>query len=694
MGENIFRLVLTLCICWGYAQWVMTPISDWLPLLRRIFLFSSFTGDQLSFLAKKMTLVSYPKGAVLFHESDPGDSLFLILSGTVRILKNHTNLSELDDKQATLAYLNRGDALGEMSLLIGEQRSHTAVVESTADILVLQKKDFDQLLQKKPEMAVHLSRILSNRLASVHRSGGLMPQPAKIFSIVSALDPRDQAVFVVNLALSLTEQTHRKTLLCVFDEGHGLIPKSLGLHSTTVSELQARAGAMHNIKTFNDYVMVHPSGLDVIVIDFKMPSPTFGTAMYPFISLLKDTYDTCLMAFPSEFRENGAKILNESDRVLVVTSTDSPPHELEAIHTYEQAMTSGKKPQKILLTAKYDGHGIERPFDLRIDWSPDWSRRLENLGTAFFPPSATNVQRALDRLARDLGGLRIGFAMGSGAAFGYALIGMLRVLERENIFPDVISGTSMGALIGAFYSMGKDPDELERIACSISRKKLWQMADPILPRTGLIRGNGILNFLKSHLGDRDFKDLMLPFSCVATDIQTGKEIVMDQGNVAEAVRASLSLPFFFQPFYRDGRYLVDGGLVNPVPTSIVVEKGANILISANLTSKASERRVPGMIGWWRRHMPSVMRGPSIPEIMMKTIYIMQHEIAQTRSELAHVIMQIKSHSLLWWDLDQAKEMIRLGEASAEDVLPKIKSLLPYFANSCKVPLRVRGRKTY
>jgi NTE family protein len=300
----------------------------------------------------------------------------------------------------------------------------------------------------------------------------------------------------------------------------------------------------------------------------------------------------------------------------------------------------------------------------------------------------------MDRLARHLGGLRVGFAMGSGAAFGYALIGMLRVLEREGVYPDVIAGTSMGALIGSFYAMGKDPDELERIAISITRKKLWQMADPILPRTGLIRGAGILNFLKSHLGDREFSDLALPFSCVATDIQTGKEIVLDKGNVAEAVRASLSLPFFFQPFYLDGRYLVDGGLVNPVPTSIVVAQGANILISANLTSKASERRVPGMIGWWRRHLPSIMRGPSIPEIMMKTIYIMQHEIAQTRSELAHVIMQIKSHSLLWWDLDQAKEMIRLGEASAEDMIPKIKSLLPFFSNSCKVPLRPRGRRTY
>jgi NTE family protein len=315
-------------------------------------------------------------------------------------------------------------------------------------------------------------------------------------------------------------------------------------------------------------------------------------------------------------------------------------------------------------------------------------------GSPFFTTETVHGQRAMDRLARKLANLTIGFAMGSGAAFGYALIGMLRVLEREGIHPDVVSGTSMGALIGAFYSAGINAEEMERIASSIDKKKLWMMADPIIPRTGIIRGNGVLNFLRSHLNDRTFTDLLLPFACVATDIQTGKEIILDRGNVAEAVRASLSLPFFFQPYYLDGRYLVDGGLVNPVPTSIIVAQGANILISANLTSKANERRVPRMIGWWRRHLPNVLRGPSIPEIMLKTIYIMQYEISQSRSEIAHVVMNIKSHDLLWWDLDRAKEMIKMGEATAEEVIPKIKSLLPFFADSCQIRLTRKGRKNF
>src|SRR3954470_22210749 len=110
----------------------MAISSEWLHFLQKIFLFSSFSGQQLSQVAKRMTLVSYPKGAVLFHTNDPGDSLILVISGTIRIVKSGSG--ETGD---TIAYLSRGDALGEMALLAGEPRTHTAVVDSTADVLIL-----------------------------------------------------------------------------------------------------------------------------------------------------------------------------------------------------------------------------------------------------------------------------------------------------------------------------------------------------------------------------------------------------------------------------------------------------------------------------------------------------------------------------------------------------------------------------
>lgn len=670
----------------------MASTTDWLQLIRKVFLFSSFTGNQLTILAKRMTLVSFPKGAVLFHENEPGDSLYIVISGSVRILKSKAPLKDIELN--TLAYLNRGDVLGEMALLAGEPRTNAAVVDSTAELLVLTKKDFDALLEKNPTMGVHLSRILSSRLASIHRSGSPGNNlPANVIALVPALPPPDRMVFTVNLALSLAEQTRRKVLLCVVDGNDHMTARSLGLHATTVSDREFRDGLLQDTKRFNDTVVVHPSGIELLELDPKIFTGVINNVLYSLFALVRDMYDICLFVLAPDNKENLAILINEFDKVVLVGGPQSTASDLEKI----QQLSSGslaKKPEKVWLSVKSDSNPSNFTPEIRIDWNSSWSQQFLMKGSPFFPPEATTGQRSMDRLARKLTGLTIGFAMGSGAAFGYSLIGMLRVMEREGIFPDVISGTSMGALIGAFYAHGIPPDELEKIAASITKKKLWTMIDPIIPRTGLIRGNGILNFLRGHLNDNTFNELILPFACVATDIQTGKEIILDRGNVAEAVRASLSLPFFFQPYYLDGRYLVDGGLVNPVPTSIIVSQGANILISANLTSKANERRVPSMIGWWRRRLPTMLRGPSIPETMLKTIYIMQYEISQARSEISHVVMNIKSHDLLWWDLDRSKEMIKMGEATAEEVIPKIKSLLPFFSDSCQIRLTRKGRKNF
>jgi NTE family protein len=219
------------------------------------------------------------------------------------------------------------------------------------------------------------------------------------------------------------------------------------------------------------------------------------------------------------------------------------------------------------------------------------------------------------------------------------------------------------------------------------------MADFTLPRSGLVIGQELVRFLKSILGDVTFSDLATPFACVATDILTGQEVVLKDGPVAEAVRASLSLPFFFQPYYKDGRYLVDGGLVNPVPTSIIVNLGADILLSVNLTSKPSEKRVPRLMGW-RRQLPADLRGPNVIEIMMKTIYTMQHEIAQWRSEIAHVVMEPDMSEFTWMEFHRSDDISKYGEACAEEALPKIKSLIPFFAASSKIPAPTPARKSF
>jgi predicted acylesterase/phospholipase RssA len=207
-------------------------------------------------------------------------------------------------------------------------------------------------------------------------------------------------------------------------------------------------------------------------------------------------------------------------------------------------------------------------------------RRGNERADLFSPSTKTLGLRGLKSHGPAVGGLaNVDFAMGSGAALGYSIIGILKALERNGIYPDLLAGTSMGALVGSFYAAGKSVAELEEIALSITKKRLWTMADFSFPWKGVIMETGFSVSSNPFSGNVSFDQLQLPFACVATEIHSGTERVLSHGAVAEAVRASLSLPFFFEPFFWQGRYLVDGGVVNPVPTSIVQAMGADIALS-------------------------------------------------------------------------------------------------------------------
>ena len=669
--------------------------NNWVPLLRKVFLFSSFTENQLALVAKKMKLISLPKGAVVFEENETGDAMYIVVSGTIRLLKN-SGTNGKQNPQVTIAFLNRGDVMGEMSILVGDLHPNTAVVDATAELLALNKKDFDQLLEKTPSLAVHLSRLLSSRLVSMGRSGGEEDAPAKIFSLIPAIPTRDQVVFSVNLGLAMVEQTRCKVLIFVVSQAQHLWAKALNVEPITVSRDDIEEGCFDDPDRFEKLLMVHPSGLEIFGIDESTFLESIGKIKFSLLSLIHDEYDYCLFFLPPKLETAVSLILKESERVSAVVGPHSHPNDVEEVRKINLSLQPDKTVEKIWLSTGSDSFPRDFTPDTRLEWDFEWGKQFLSTGSAYIPLLAKHAHRTMDRLARSYGKLLIGLAMGSGAAFGYSLIGILRVLEREGIYPDVVAGTSMGALIGSFYATGKSPDELEAIAKTITRFKMWTLADFnvfSLFRSGLIKGNAVLSFLKSHLGDRNFNELLIPFSCVATDILTGKEVVLDKGSVADAVRASLSLPFFFKPYYKDGRYLVDGGLVNPVPTSVTVAQGANILLSANLTLSAGERKVPRIMGW-RKRIPPVLRGPSFPEILLKTIYTMQYEIASTRSGLADVVMHINAPDLLWWDLDKAAGIIRLGEAAAEENLSKIKSMLPFFSDYCKVRLTRRSKKIY
>lgn len=176
---------------------------------------------------------------------------------------------------------------------------------------------------------------------------------------------------------------------------------------------------------------------------------------------------------------------------------------------------------------------------------------------------------------------KIGLALGSGSARGWAHIGVIRALNDAGIQLDYVAGTSIGALVGAVYASG-NIDSLEEVVLKLDWKQIAYFFDVVFPKSGLMDGNKLADFIRTHVEEINIEELPLPFSAISTNLATGSEVVIQKGDIIEAVRASISVPGIFTPVRKNGTILVDGGLVNPVPVSVVRKMGADFVIAIDL----------------------------------------------------------------------------------------------------------------
>ena len=289
---------------------------------------------------------------------------------------------------------------------------------------------------------------------------------------------------------------------------------------------------------------------------------------------------------------------------------------------------------------------------------------------------------------------RIGVALGGGAALGWAHIGALRALEDGGITPDVIAGTSIGALVGS-CSMAGVLGPLEDIARNMSWTRMLGLADPQVGAPGLFKGGAVQSLMERYLGSRQIEDLNGSFVAVAADLISGSEVRISRGPIASAVRASISIPGVFLPVERDGALLVDGGLVNPVPVSAARALGADLVIAIDVTGDYHGRARAAGIGlvetgveppaqgpaWMRglagRLFKRTARRPGLYSVATTSIALMMRELAETKMRIdppdVHVIPAVGHISLV--DFDRADELISCGRAAMSAQLERLKVAL-------------------
>ncbi len=317
--------------------------------------------------------------------------------------------------------------------------------------------------------------------------------------------------------------------------------------------------------------------------------------------------------------------------------------------------------------------------------------------------TANKTADATNQANANSGNPSIGLVLGSGAARGFAHIGVMRALEAHGIKPDIIVGTSMGALVGGCYATGQ-LDTLEAWARSLTMRRVISYLDVKIGGSGLIRGGRLMSRLEESIGTKNIEELPVRFAAIATEVGTGHEVWLTHGSLALALRASYALPGIFPPVHMGGRWLVDGALVNPVPVSAARAFGARVVIAVNIDADRFGRgttiashgadpgdaqaiaapaeprngfaRLRGMFGAERALKREIIARddrPSFSSVMIESFNIMQDRL--TRMRLAgdppdvHITPRIGHVG--WLDFHHAAESIAVGQAATEKAIDSI-----------------------
>ena len=562
----------------------MTTNTDSLDLLRGVPLFHGLVEADLVAVAQATTSRELAAGDFLFRQGDPGDALFVVVSGTLA-----ARLDAGLESERTLSTFAPGDFFGEMALLTGAPRSATVQATSASVVLSLGKSAFDDLVRSTPEIALQLSRVLSSRLSATNDQ---LSRHLAGTTAVIVVGERAAGDEVLDAAIaSIARQTRR---------GAERVNATGGAATDAAAAIAgARQRGRHAI----------------LVIDEQAARGT-----------------------PSPVRR-GETIW------LLATSAERVP----------EARTMGAALR-------------DAGYAVRLAYLGDRGKPFPDFPPGVYPPlrivRGADRKPAVDSFARALIGATIGVALSGGAAQGTAHVGVLQALVTAGVPIDMIAGTSGGALYGSLVAAGLTVDEAKARVIHNTRHNLRDRSDYTLPRTGILRGASIERMIHESTNGARFEDLHFPLYAVAADLATGEEVVVERGPVSHGVRASISVPGIFEPFTVDGRLLVDGGVVNPLPVSVCRARGANFVIACSVPAPGKLKQGSGP----QRY--------NILSVIVRSYYFAGDVIANANAADADVLIKPAVEGFGWRDYKSSPDIIEAGRIAGEAALGRIWERIP------------------
>jgi len=651
-------------------------------MLVRVPLFKSIDPEAARLAINILKTKHFEPEDVIIRQGEWQGELHIVKSGLVSV-----TVTDAEGRSVEAAQLGKGECFGEMSLLTGQPPSATVTAREETDTWVISHHDLMTLLGASPALLQNISHILSERLSRMDAryTAGKLAETVVLYDLNSGAVGN---LLCLNIAVSLARQTRRRVLFVELDKTCDyvlpFIPECGSLadiledrmlirkheapvdHDNGFSGLRAIRGTPHlQVCDLSQADVLATLSLLESIYDYILVHQPLGTAPVLWRILERANLVLALLRY-EDFSTVGLlldslrSLPNAMDKVGVVVTEVPPDVTMRA--AYSLGARCGWRIEEILAQDERITHGLgSSPFV------------LVNANSA--------LSQGIDRLSRGVAGMRVGLALGGGGAKGLAHIGVLKVLEEEGVPIDCVAGSSIGAVGGALYAMGYDSarlsDAVTRIFNPATRRAFLMASLLKLSLSSLLGGKGVERGLRDLFGETDFKDLRLPFAAVAVDLNSGSSITLKEGLVYLAVRASLSVPGIFPPFRLGNRYLVDGGILNPLPAQVAIDLGANIVIGIDLSNQAPLLAWPGEDMKGRKQQEPVA-SRNVIGILLRIVDIMQADISERSAEKPKVLIRPRFGPHGSYDfIHRHEQFVKAGEDAARETLPKLRSVLPW-----------------
>ena len=670
----------------------MEPVDKDL-ILQQIPLFANLSVSERELVKERSEFIEYRKNQIIYTEGSSADAFYCVVTGRVVIYTRDT-----DGNDTVLEYLHRGKYFGIISLLTNDVHSVSARALNDSTLLVIKKADFDFILKKIPLLAIDLSQTLSRRLKNktIHQKKIF---ESAIISVFSSYSQAGKTVYALNLSLSLHKESRKSVLvleICTAESAHSL-PRKLGVNQDyKIIDLSALSGNISDAA--KDYIIKTDFGIDLGCIGYNAEDQSNLKKLLAILSQAINDYHYIILDLPSLLDQFVLAALNQSDFIHILTSPQpldlkKTRHLISGLREdfhFQEAKIKVIINEYKLSRINYEEQKEIMGFNIYATLSRIMFERSDRL---VLDDPLSEYAKAIRRISRQLADNLVGLALGVGVGYGFCHIGVLKVIEEENIPIDIISGSSVGSLIASLWATGKSAQEILEITKEEFRqpKYTWGLVDLTFPSLGFVKGNKLYRFLKKYLGSKTFYDVRLPLKIIASDIRKKESCILDKGLLIDAIMASCAMPGVFRPFKFKEALLLDGGVINPLPTEVLFKMGIKKIIAVNVTPSREDivRQYESLKEEFALRGKEIKRGnlfnlrqylqnkfrTNILDIIFSSIELMQSEIMRREILLADIVLHPDTTGLHWLELYRAAEFAKRGEEEARKNLDKIKQMI-------------------